>query len=76
MIKVAIAEIANILQKHQIKKKVLRQDHNFAARLNYANKKIREIWMDMINTKYKSTEDMIIKLQESKCKTKLKFMKI
>ena len=45
-------------QKHQIDKKVLRQDHKFSTRLNYANKKIREIWMNMINTNYNSTEDM------------------
>ena len=29
--------------------------------------------MNMVNTTYNSTEDMIIKLQSSKCKTKLKF---
>ena len=51
-------------QKHQIDKKVFRQDHNFSTRLNYANKKIREIWMKMVNTTYKSTQDMIDKLQE------------
>ena len=32
-------------QKHQIDKKVLRQDHDFSSRLNYANKKIREIYI-------------------------------
>ena len=30
----------------------------------------------MVNTNYNSTEDMIIKLQELKGKTKLKFCKI
>ena len=30
-------------QKHQIDKKVLTQDRDFSTRLNYANKKIREI---------------------------------
>ena len=30
-------------QKHQIDKKVPRQDRDFSTRLNYANKKIREI---------------------------------
>ena len=39
-------------QKHQIEKKVLRQSHDFSTRLNYANKKIRDIWMNMINTTY------------------------
>ena len=29
----------------------------------------------MVNTKYNSTEDMIDKLQELKCKAKLKFYK-
>ena len=48
-------------QKHQIDKKVLRQDHNFSTRRNYANKKIRKIWMNMVNTRYNSTEDMINK---------------
>ena len=62
-------------QKHQIDKKVLRQSHDFSTRLNYANKKIREIWMNMINTIYNSTEDMINKLQELKGETKLKFHK-
>ena len=34
----------------------------------------REIWMNMINTKYNSTEDMIIRLQSLKCKTKIKIL--
>ena len=34
---------------------------------------MREIWMIMFNTNYKSTEDMIIKSQQLKVKTKLKF---
>ena len=62
-------------QKNQIDKKVLRQDRDFATRLNYANKKIREIFNNMVNTIYKSTEDMIDKLQNLKGKTKLKFYK-
>ena len=52
--------------EHQIDKKVLRQDHYFSTRLPYANKKIREIWMNMVNTNYNSTEDMIYKLQQLK----------
>ena len=56
-------------QKHQIDKKVLRQDRDFSTRLNYANKKIRDIWMNMVNTTYNSTEDMIDKLQQLKGKT-------
>ena len=62
-------------QKHQIDKKVLRQSHDFSSRLNYANKKIIEIYIKMVNTKYNSTEDMINKLQTLKGKTKLKFYK-
>ena len=62
-------------QKHQIDKKVLRQDRDFSTRLNYANKKIREIYINMVNTTYNSSEDMINKLQSLKGKTKLKFYK-
>ena len=57
-------------QKHQIDKKVLRQDRDFSTRLNYANKKIRDIWMNMVNTNYNKTEDMNTKLQQLKGKTK------
>ena len=39
-------------QKLQIDKKFLRQDHYFSTRLPYANKKIRDIWMNMVNTTY------------------------
>ena len=38
-------------------------------------KKIREFWMNMINIKYNSTEDMINKLQSLKGKTKIGFYK-
>ena len=62
-------------QKHEIDKKVRRQDRDFSTRLDYANKKIREIYIIMVNTSYNSTEDMINKLQELKGKTKLKFYK-
>ena len=62
-------------QKHQIDKKILRQSHDFSSRLNYANKKIREIFINMVNTYYNSTEDMINKLQSLEGKTKLKFYK-
>ena len=60
-------------QKHQTDKNVLRQDRDYSSRLNYANKKIRDIWMNMVNTKYNSTEDLIDKLQQLKGKTNLKF---
>ena len=62
-------------QKHQIDKKILRQDRDFSTRINYANKKKREVWMNLVNTTYNSTEDIINKLQELEGKTKLKFYK-
>ena len=61
--------------KHQVDKKVRRQDHGFSTILNYANEKIREIWMNMFNTTYNSTEEMINKLQQLNGKTKLEFYK-
>ena len=63
-------------QKHQIDKKVRRQDHYFSTRSPYANKKIREIWMNMVNTTYNTTEDMINKLQELEKKRNYNFIKI
>ena len=62
-------------QKHQIDKKVLRQDRDFSTKLNYAVKKIRESWMNMVNTTYNSTQDIINKLEQLIGKTKLKFYK-
>ena len=62
-------------QKHQIDKKVHRQDRDFSTRLDYANKKVREKYINMANTTYNSSEDMINKLQSLKGKTKLKFYK-
>ena len=62
-------------QKHQINKNVLRQDRDFSTRLNYANTKIRGIYINMVNTNYNSTEDMINGLQQLKGTTKLKFYK-
>ena len=64
-------------QKHQIDEdeKLLRQDRDFSSRLNYANKKIREILMNMVNAKYNSTEDMVNNLKSLKGKTKLIFYK-
>ena len=62
-------------QKHQIGRKVLRQDHYFSTGLPYANKKIREIYYSMVITTYNSTEDMINKLQSFKNRKKIKFYK-
>ena len=56
-------------------KKVLRQDRDFSTGLSYANKKIREIEMSLVNATYNPTEDMIDKLQQIKGKTKLNFYK-
>ena len=50
-------------QKHQIDKKVRRQDRYFSTRLPYADEKIREIWMNMNETTSNSSEDMIHKLE-------------
>ena len=60
-------------QKHQIDKNVRRQDRDFSTRLNYANKKTREIYINMVNTNYNITEDMIDKLRSLKGETKLGF---
>ena len=68
-------EYINNKQKHEIDKNVLRQDRDFSARLNYANRKRREIYINMVNTTFNSTEDLINKLQELKIKTKFKFYK-
>ena len=37
-------------QKHQIDGKVFRHDHYFLTRLPYANKMMKENWMNMVNT--------------------------
>ena len=62
-------------QKHEIDKKVRRQDLDFSTRLKYANKKIREIYINMVNTTYNSSEDMNNKLQSLKVQPNLKFYK-
>ena len=65
-IKVTFAKIVNILLTNKnirLIKKFLGQDHYLFIKLPYANKKPREIWMNMVNTTYNSTEDMIKKLQ-------------
>ena len=59
-------------QKHQIDKKVLRQDHDFSSRLNYSIKKIREI---DVNIAYLSLDNVIDRLQQLKGRIKLKFYK-
>ena len=76
MIKVTVVEnVIIILTKENIRltKKLRRQDPYFSTRLAYAKK--REIWMNMINTTYNTTEDMINNLQSIKGKTKLNFYK-
>ena len=56
-------------QKHQLDNEVRKQDQNFSNRLPYVDKRIREKWMNMANTKHNSTEKMISKLQQLKGKT-------
>ena len=59
-------------QKHQIDKRVLRQERDFPSRLNYSIKKIREIY---VNIAYLSLDNVIDKLQQLKGRIKLKFYK-
>ena len=63
-----------IEQKHQADKKIRRQNRDFSTRINYANKKLRKIWTNLVNTTYNTTEDMINNLQELKGKTKFKIL--
>ena len=51
-------------KNNRLIKKVLRQDRNFSTRINFANKKIGEIWMNMVNAKYNTTEVVFDKLQQ------------
>ena len=46
-------------QKHQKGENVRRQDHYFSTRLPYANKRIKEKYYSMANTKNTSSDDMI-----------------
>ena len=63
-------------QKHQIdKKKYVSNSIFFSTRLQSANKQIGEIWMNMVNTTYISTNYITNKLQEKKDKTKSKLHK-
>ena len=59
-------------QKHQIDKKVRRQDHDFSNRLYYAKTIIRDIYISIANF---SEDNVIDKLQELKGRIKLKFYK-
>ena len=56
-----------------IKKYFGKNDKIFSSRLPYANRKFREIYFCKTNVKYRTTEDFITNLKESKGKTKLKF---
>ena len=46
--------------KHQIVRKVLRQDQDFSTRLPFANKKIEKIYFSVVDTICNTTEDMIL----------------
>ena len=70
-----ICEFNNNKQRHQIEEKVLRQDRNFPTRIIYL-KEVNEIYLSMVNNKYKKTKDMNIKLKSLKGTTKLKFFQI
>ena len=59
--------------KHQVDKKVLRQDGLISTRLPKVNKRSRENYYSMGVTKYNTTKDMTNKLQSLKGKTKLQF---
>ena len=59
--------------KKEMGKKVFRQSKNFSTRLPYGEKKLKEIYDNMSQTKYKSYQEMIDKLQLLKGKTKLKY---
>ena len=61
-----------ISKKITLIKKVLREDRDFSTRLVYANEKIRETWMNVVNTTYNSKGDMIDKLQQSEGETIIK----
>ena len=62
-------------QKHEMDKKNFRQDKKYSTRLPYANEKMRERYFFVKNTKHKTLEGMIHKLQFLKGRTKLKFHK-
>ena len=66
--------IVNI-QKHQVDKKVRRQDNYFSTRMPYAKEKTRETYYSMVITTNNSTPEKIEKLQSLKGKTKLEFYK-
>ena len=61
--------------KHQINKNVFIQGRDFSTRLKDANTKIREFYINMVNTKYNTTEDMINKIRSLKGKTNIKLCK-
>ena len=54
LIKVIFDQNVNLIlfkKKHQIDKKLFRQDPNFSIRLPFATKKIRELYYAMVDTK-------------------------
>ena len=77
MIIFGIVKFVNMLSmnKNTIDENLLRSDHDFTMRLPKADKKIREIYKSMANTKYFTTEDIFIRLPETKGKTKMKLSK-
>ena len=60
-----ICELNIIKRKYQIDQKAYRQDKLFSTELPNANKKTTEKYCSSMNTKYKTIERMITKLQNS-----------
>ena len=76
--KVTSVKIVKILLTNKnikLMKKVRRQDPYVPIRLPHADERIGEIYYSMVNTTHISSEEINIKLQELKGKTKLKFYK-
>ena len=63
-------------QKQQKDENFLEQSKVFSNRLPYANEETRKIFVAMVNVSFKTTEDMIIEVQQLKGKTKSKFYQI
>ena len=57
--------------RHQKEKKELRQDKKFSTRLPYVNKKLKGVFLSMMDTKYITIGDRIDNLQNLKDETKV-----
>ena len=61
-------DFINYKPKHQIDEKIFRQDKKFSTKLPHGNRKMRKLYFSMMNTKYKTTEEMIRKSLKGKTK--------